>query len=63
MAKLVTYWNEVVKEVKKVNWPTREELVSNTILVLVSSLIFALIIAAMDQVIQRILNVIYTFSL
>jgi len=62
MAKVTEYWNEVAKEVKKVNWPTRDELISNTILVLVSSLILSLIIAGMDQVVQRILKIIYAFS-
>ncbi|HUF08708.1 MAG TPA: preprotein translocase subunit SecE [Rhodothermales bacterium] len=60
MNKVVTYMSEVAKEVNKVSWPTRQELVSNTLLTLVASLIIALIIFAQDQVISRVLQFIYS---
>lgn len=52
--------NEVAKEVNKVSWPSRQELVSNTILTLVASLFIALIIFGQDQVISRVLQFIYS---
>lgn len=60
MNKVVTYMSEVAKEVNKVSWPTRQELLSNTLLTLVASLIIALIIFAQDQVISRVLQFIYS---
>lgn len=60
MSKVVNYMSEVAKEVNKVSWPTRQELVSNTILTLVASLFIALIIFGQDQVISRVLQFIYS---
>ena len=59
MSKVTTYLNEVQKEMQKVSWPSREELVNNTILTLLASLLIALIIFSMDQVVSRVLQVIY----
>jgi len=60
MNKVVTYMNEVVKEVHKVSWPSRQELVSNTVLTLIASLFIALLIFGQDQVISRVLQFIYS---
>jgi len=60
MSKVVTYMNEVVKEVHKVSWPSRQELVSNTLLTLVASLFIALLIFGQDQIISRVLQFIYS---
>jgi len=59
MNKVATYVNEVSKEMKKVSWPSRQELTNNTILTLVSSLLVALIIFGQDQIISRVLQFIY----
>jgi preprotein translocase subunit SecE len=58
--KIVTYMNEVMKEVHKVSWPSRQELISNTILTLISSLLIAVLIFGQDQVISRVLQFIYS---
>lgn len=60
MNKVVNYVNEVAKEVNKVSWPSRQELVSNTILTLLASLLIALIIFGQDQIISRVLQFIYS---
>jgi preprotein translocase subunit SecE len=59
MSKVTSYLNEVQKEMQKVSWPSRQELVNNTILTLLASLLIALIIFSMDQVVSRVLQVIY----
>ena len=59
MNKVSTYLQEVQKEMQKVSWPSRNELVNNTILTLLASLLIAMIIFGMDQVISRVLQVIY----
>ena len=56
---LGNYIVEVRKEMRKVNWPKRQELISNTTLTLIASLILALFIFFADQVISQILQLIY----
>lgn len=41
---------EVAAELQKVNWPTRQEVVSYTTVVLVAVVVIALVIAAFDYV-------------
>ena len=60
MSKVVSYVQEVSKEMKKVSWPSRKELTNNTILTLVASLLIALIIFGQDQIISRVLQFIYS---
>lgn len=49
-------WAEVTQHV---TWPPFNELQSNTTLVLVGSLIFALVVGAMDFVFDNALNLFY----
>ena len=53
------YIVEVRKEMRKVNWPDRNELLSNTVLTLVSSLALAFMIFFADQAISWLLSQIY----
>ena len=53
------YIVEVRKEMRKVNWPKRQELLSNTVLTLLSSLAISIFIFGADQVISQILTIIY----
>ena len=54
--KLITYYREVVVEMGKVSWPSREELKTSTIVVLVVTIIFALFIGAFDWILSQIVN-------
>ena len=56
---LGNYLVEVRKEMRKVNWPKRQELISNTVLTLVSALATSVFIFGADQVISQILKIIY----
>jgi preprotein translocase subunit SecE len=56
---LGNYLVEVRKEMRKVNWPKRQELLANTVLTLVSSLAVSLFIFGADQVISQVLRIIY----
>jgi len=57
---LVTYTKEAYAElVHKVSWPTIAELQSSAIVVMVASLIFALVILAMDVVFENLMHFIY----
>jgi preprotein translocase subunit SecE len=60
MNKVKNFILESVDEMKnKVTWPSGAELQNNTVLVLVASLIFALIIGVMDTAFKKLMEVIY----
>lgn len=55
-----TYVREAYRElVDKVTWPTWKSLQSSAILVMVASLIFAVVIMAMDTVFENAMKAIY----
>ena len=63
MKKLITFFEGSYDEIKnKVTWPPYAELQSNTALVLVASLIFALLIGVMDFVFKNGMEVIYSLA-
>ncbi len=49
----------MVKEFKKVSWPTQKELIDNTIIVVVFTIIVSLFIFGVDQMYSTILEAIY----
>jgi preprotein translocase subunit SecE len=53
--KIVNFFNDVVKEMKKVTWPTTDELKESTVIVIV----VCLIIAAFTYVIDMAINTIF----
>ena len=61
MANVSEYIKESYIELtEKVTWPTWRELQSSAVLVLVASIIIALIIFGMDQIIGFVLNKFYS---
>ncbi|QHL88709.1 preprotein translocase subunit SecE [Nibribacter ruber] len=60
MEKLRKFFNDTVEEMQhKVSWPTYTELQKSSILVLVGSLVFALLVGAMDLVYDSTLSWFY----
>jgi preprotein translocase subunit SecE len=59
MRKMKAYVEEVQTEFKKVIWPTQQELMDNTIIVVVFTIIVSVFIFGVDQVYSTILDVIY----
>jgi len=57
--KISKFFTEVRQEMSKVSWPTREELRGSTIVVITVSLIFAIFIYLIDQILSGILKVVY----
>jgi preprotein translocase subunit SecE len=53
------YLQNVVAEMEKVNWPSRDELISSTLITIVATLIISGFIFLADMVIQRTLEVLY----
>ena len=61
MRKFINYLKEsYVEMTKKVTWPTWDKMQSSAIVVMVASAIFALVIFAMDKVIETAMKLIYT---
>lgn len=57
--KIVNFFNDVVKEMKKVTWPTTDELKDSTVIVIVVCLIIAAFTYVIDMAIQQILKGIF----
>ena len=52
------FLSETRTELKKVTWPTREELKESTIVVIVSTFIVTVFVGVVDQVISRIIRLV-----
>jgi len=57
--KIVNFFNDVVKEMKKVTWPTVEELKESTVIVIVLCLILALFTYGIDLAITQVFKGIF----
>ena len=61
--KLLTDLEESYTELRyKTSWPTRTQLVKSAIIVLIASFIIALLILCMDQIVENIMKLIYSFK-
>jgi preprotein translocase subunit SecE len=56
--KIVNFVNDVVKEMEKVTWPTRAELVESTRIVIVVSLVIAVFAWVVDLAVSEALKAI-----
>jgi len=54
MVSPVGYFKEVVRELKKVSWPSRKQTVNKTILVIVISILLAVYLGGLDFVFQKL---------
>lgn len=52
---IVKYYHETVGEMRKVSWPTRDEAINLTIIVLIVLVAFAIFLGVMDMIGQRLL--------
>ncbi|MDD3822775.1 MAG: preprotein translocase subunit SecE [Sphaerochaetaceae bacterium] len=59
MKKLIRYFKESHMELKKVVWPTRDEVVASTKIVLVSTAIFALVLGLVDFLLVQGVDLIF----
>ncbi|MCD6335772.1 MAG: preprotein translocase subunit SecE [Candidatus Latescibacteria bacterium] len=57
--KMAKFLKEVKVEMSKVSWPTREELISSTAVVVVVSLIFAVIVGSLDTILMVLVKTFY----
>ncbi|MFB3132191.1 MAG: preprotein translocase subunit SecE [Rhodothermales bacterium] len=61
MKKIQAYIEEVLVEMKKVNWPKRKELASSSVITLMATVALSLFIFGADRVITQVLDIIYSF--
>jgi preprotein translocase subunit SecE len=54
LKKIFNFLKESRAELKKVNWPSREEVLTSTRVVIISILVIAAVIALMDYVIKTV---------
>jgi preprotein translocase subunit SecE len=59
MSKITQYFDDVRKEMTKVSWPTQNELVEQTTVVFVFTLIVSLFIFGIDNVFSTVLELLY----
>jgi len=60
--RLQQFFADIRSEMKKVNWPTKDEVKSMTQVVLVALLILAIIVAAYDWIFLRVVQLILLLS-
>ena len=59
MNKVVLFFKESYAELKKVVWPSRQEVVSSTWIVIISTLIFAGVMGLVDFLLILLMDVIF----
>jgi preprotein translocase subunit SecE len=59
MKKILQFFTESYAELKKVVWPTREDVSSSTRVVLVSTILFALVLGVVDFVLLAGIDLIF----
>ncbi len=57
--KIIGFFQDVVKEMKKVTWPTKEELKESTTVVIVVCLVIAAFTYVIDMIINQVLKGIF----
>lgn len=59
MKRIVRFFQESYAELRKVTWPTRDEVASNTKIVLISVALIALVLGFVDYVLFELIDLIF----
>jgi preprotein translocase subunit SecE len=54
------FWRDTASEMKKVTWPSRNEVVGTTVVVLVATIVFALYLWGCDVVFYKAIDFLFT---
>ncbi|MBK8552710.1 MAG: preprotein translocase subunit SecE [Ignavibacteria bacterium] len=57
--KIINFFEDIYKEMKKVSWPKKEELIESTKVVVITMLISATIVYIIDKAISELLKAIF----
>jgi preprotein translocase subunit SecE len=56
--KVIKYVKETITEMKKVTWPSKDELIGSTIVTVFVSVVLAVFIFAVDQALSRLISLV-----
>jgi preprotein translocase subunit SecE len=56
MKKIILFFQESFAELKKVTWPSRDEVVSSTKVVLVSTIVIAAVLGLVDFILVKLVD-------
>lgn len=59
LAQAKQFFTDVSKEMKKVSWPTRDQLRESTVVVVVTCLVITGIVFVIDQAMTQVMNLIF----
>jgi preprotein translocase subunit SecE len=57
--RIKTYISETRVELKKVTWPSRQDLIDSTRVVIIATLIMTVFVGFIDQVLSRIIKLVF----
>ncbi len=60
--KVTKYFNDTIQELRKVAWPSKDELIGSTIVVVVMSILVSIFIGVVDQVLNKLVNLLVKFT-
>lgn len=60
--KIVSYFNSSIEELKKVKWPTKNEVINNTILVVIICVFMAVFLGLLDFGLTRLVEWMIAFK-
>ena len=60
--RIAKWWREMKSELKKVVWPTRKQVVNNTIVVLVVMIVAAIVIWGFDRIAELIVRALISLT-
>ena len=58
MKRIISFIKECIQEMKKVSWPTRDEVTNSTRVVVISVALIAMLLGAIDYLLFRIINLV-----
>ncbi|MGH7177905.1 MAG: preprotein translocase subunit SecE [Tepidisphaeraceae bacterium] len=57
--RIKVYFSDTKTELKKVTWPSRQDLIDSTKVVIVATLIVTVFVGLVDQVLSRIIKLVF----
>lgn len=57
--KIINFVTDIVKEMKKVSWPKKQELIDSVKIVVITMVIFAAVVYGIDKGLEAILKLIF----
>jgi len=59
MKKIILFFQESFAELKKVTWPSRDEVISSTKVVLVSTVVIAAVLGLVDFILVKLVDLVF----